>query len=141
NPEMQQSRKDLAASPSTAPAMALEAKAQLQRIAGNDKDLAAAQDAVINQMQDKKFIAGFGSNGGEEFLSYLNIGESLILKGGDAWQKWDRSITENLNRIQNDDGSWTGHHCITGRTFVTAAALMVLTIDRAPLPTAPAGAA
>ena len=43
-----------------------------------------------------------------------------------------------LNRVQNDDGSWSGHHCITGRTFVTSAALMVLTIDRAPVPVAAA---
>jgi len=33
--------------------------------------------------------------------------------------------------IQNQDGTWTGHHCITGRTFCTSAALLVLTVDRA----------
>ena len=38
--------------------------------------------------------------------------------------------------VQNGDGSWTGHHCITGRTFCTAAALLVLMSDRAPAPTA-----
>jgi len=35
--------------------------------------------------------------------------------------------------VQNADGSWSGHHCITGRTFCTAAALNVLTIDRSPI--------
>ncbi len=79
-------------------------------------------------------MAGFGSNGGEEFLSYMNIGESLVVKGGQPWHKWDTSMTANMNRIQNDDGSWTGHHCITGRTFCTAAALMVLMVDRTPVP-------
>ncbi|HEV8290789.1 MAG TPA: hypothetical protein VGP94_02645, partial [Tepidisphaeraceae bacterium] len=76
---------------------------------------------------------GFGSNGGEEFLSYLNIGESLFHKGGSDWEKWDKSMSNNVNNIQNADGSWSGHHCITGRTFCTAAALNVLTIDRSPI--------
>ena len=52
------------------------------------------------------------------------------------FRKWDRSMTQNLSQVQNGDGSWSGHHCITGRTFCTAAALMVLTVDRAPIPVA-----
>ncbi len=43
-------------------------------------------------------------------------------------------MTENLNRVQNDDGSWSGHHCITGRTFCTSTALLVLLADRTPVP-------
>ena len=35
---------------------------------------------------------------------------------------------------QNDDGSWSGHHCITGRTFCTSTALLVLMADRTPVP-------
>ncbi len=128
----------IANAPTTAPAAKAEALAMLHRFDDNDKDLAKAQDALVVRMQDKQFVQGFGSNGGEEFLSYLNIGESLILKGGDAWGKWDKSMTENLKRVQNDDGSWSGHHCITGRTFCSAAALMVLTIDRSPMPVAAA---
>jgi hypothetical protein len=77
----------------------------------------AAQQAMVNRLDDQQFVAGFGSNGGEEFLSYMNISESLVVKGGAEWQKWDAKMTENLNRVQNQDGSWTGHHCITGRTF------------------------
>ena len=46
--------------------------------------------------------------------------------GGPEWEAWDRKTTEAMNRAQNADGSWTGHHCITGRTFVTAMAVMVL---------------
>jgi uncharacterized protein (UPF0147 family) len=112
-----------------------QAKQELERFDRNDKALKKAQDAVIDRLDDKRFIAGFGSNGGEEFLSYMNIGESLVVKGGDAWEKWDRQITKNLNGIQNNDGSWTGHHCITGRTFCTSAALLVLLTDRTPVPT------
>lgn len=95
-----------------------------------------AQGALVKQLQDPTFVAGFGNNGGEEFLSYMLVSESLVGKGGKEWEDWDRSMTNNLNRVQNPDGSWTGHHCITGRTFVTSAALLVLTADRAPMPLA-----
>lgn len=120
----------------TAPAAREQAQKKLDRFEAAKKDLAEAQRAVVARLDDKQFIAGFGSNGGEEFLSYMNIGESLVVQGGDAWKSWDKSITENLNRVQNNDGSWTGHHCVTGRTFCTAAALMVLLVDRAPVPVA-----
>lgn len=113
-----------------------EAEQTLKRFSDHRQTLQQAQQAVIKRLDDKDFIAGFGSNGGEEFLSYMNIGESLAAKGGADWRKWDVSMTQNLNHIQNEDGSWSGHHCITGRTFCTAAALMVLTVDRAPMPMA-----
>ncbi len=92
------------------------------------------QRTIVDKLDDKQFIAGFGSNGGEEFLSYMNIGESLVVKGGNDWTKWDTSMTENLNRIQNNDGSWSGHHCITGKTFCTSTALLTLMVDRTPVP-------
>jgi hypothetical protein len=105
---------------------------KLARFDAVQKDQAEIEKAVVAKLDDKQFLAGFGSNGGEEFLSYLNIGESLVVKGGGPWKSWDKSITENLNRIQNADGSWSGHHCITGRTFCTSAAMLVLMVDRAP---------
>jgi len=95
-----------------------------------------AQDDVVARLDDKQFIAGFGSNGGEEFLSYMTIGESLVVKGGKTWETWDASMTQNLDRVQNGDGSWSGHHCITGRTFCTSSALLVLMSDRTPVPVA-----
>jgi hypothetical protein len=97
-------------------------------------DAEAIEGAMIARMEDAQFIAGFGNNGGEEFLSHLLIGESLALRGGDEWSRWDAAITKLVDGIQNDDGSWTGHHCITGRTFCTAAALLVLMADRTPVP-------
>ena len=96
----------------------------------------AALRSVVSKLDDRKFLSGFGSNGGEEFLSYMNIAESLRARGGRDWRKWNHTITEHLTRIQNGDGSWTGHHCITGRTFCTSAALLVLMVDRAPVPLA-----
>ena len=117
------------------------AKRELQRFDEAEDVFLAAQDAVIARLDDPQFIAGFGSNGGEEFLSHMNIGESLVVKGGEDWEKWDAKMTENLNRIQNGDGTWTGHHCITGRTFCTSSALMVLMVDRTPVPPAALAAA
>jgi hypothetical protein len=111
-----------------------EAQQQLGQIADARKVQEQAQAAVIERLDDKQFVAGFGSNGGEEFLSYMTIAESLVLKGGDEWTKWDARMTQNLDRVQNGDGSWSGHHCITGRTFCTATALLVLMADRTPVP-------
>jgi hypothetical protein len=111
-----------------------EMKRALDGIEENRRDLAQARSAVVQKLADDRFIQGFGSNGGEEFLSYMNIGESLTAQGGPEWEKWNKSTTENLNRIQNQDGTWSGHHCITGRTFCTSAALLVLTVDRATAP-------
>lgn len=122
--------------PSTQPEERAAAQRELGDIRQNQQALALATDAVVNRLDDKQFVAGFGSNGGEEFLSYMNIGETLVAKGGDEWQKWDQSMTENLNRIQSDDGSWSGHHCITGQTFCTSAALMTLMTDRVTMPIA-----
>ena len=113
-----------------------EAKKTIVRIDKNAAELQSAQQAVVKKLGDQRFMAGFGSNGGEEFLSYMNIGESLVVTGGNEWKKWDKKITDNLNHIQNADGSWSGHHCITGRTFCTSAALLVLMSDRAPVPMA-----
>ena len=111
-----------------------QAKSELRRFDEAELAFEAAQKVVIDQLENPQFIAGFGSNGGEEFLSHSNIGESLVVKGGEDWKKWDAKMTENLNRIQNTDGTWTGHHCITGRTFCTSSALMVLMVDRTPVP-------
>ena len=130
-------RRELAA-PATAPERKKEIRDALESYEENEKVLKAAQKATVKKLGDQRFISGFGSNGGEEFLSYMNIGESLVVDGGQAWKDWDEKITENLNRVQNNDGSWTGHHCITGRTFCTSAALLCLMVDRAPVPVAAA---
>lgn len=73
-------------------------------------------------------MRGFGSNGGEEFLSYLMTGESLLLQGGNEWKSWYDKMTAQLMAIQNKDGSWNGHHCITSPVFCTATCLLILSI-------------
>ena len=111
-----------------------KAQRELDRFAEAEVARRQIQQSIVDRLEDKQFMAGFGSNGGEEFLSYMNIGESLVVKGGDDWAKWDGGITQNLNRIQNADGSWSGHHCITGKTFCTSTALLSLMVDRTPVP-------
>ncbi len=111
-----------------------DARDELDRIADGRKAQGEAQGAMIDRLDEPDFVSGFGSNGGEEFLSYMNIAESLVVRADDAWRRWDGSITQNLERIQNQDGSWSGHHCITGRNFCTATALLVLMADRTPVP-------
>jgi hypothetical protein len=112
------------------------AQSKLDRIANDRKANEEANKYTVAKLKDPGFVSGFGSNGGEEFLSYMNISEALVVKGGTEWQEWDQSMSQNLSRIQNPDGSWSGHHCITGKTFCTASALLVLTADRMTLPVA-----
>lgn len=81
---------------------------------------------VVDKLGDSRFQAGFGSMGGEEFFSYLNISDSLKRTGGEPWKEWNGQIQTKLVRLQNNDGSWAGHHCITGRVAVTSAAVLTL---------------
>jgi hypothetical protein len=75
-------------------------------------------------------MSGFGNNGGEEFMSYLMTGESMLMQGGDDWKKWYDMMTGKLVNIQNQDGSWNGHHCITSPVFCTATCLLILSIHK-----------
>ena len=77
-----------------------------------------------------QFQAGFGSMGGEEFISYMNLSDSLARTGGEQWVNWNGNIKEKLVKLQNQDGSWAGHHCITGRIACTSAAIMTLLTER-----------
>jgi len=85
---------------------------------------------VVDKLGDRRFQAGFGSMGGEEFFSYLNISDSLKRTGGEAWSNWNSDIQSKLVRLQNGDGSWAGHHCITGRVAVTSAAVLTIATGR-----------
>ena len=106
----------------------------LDRLENAEKAQTAAVDGLVRQLDDKQFIQGFGNNGGEEFLSYMNISETLVVKGGKEWETWDKRIGGQLITAQDKDGGWSGQHCITGRTFCTSAALLTLLADRAPIP-------
>ncbi len=79
--------------------------------------------------QDDRVMDGFGSNGGEEFLSYLQTGESLMINRDQGWKTWYYNVSGRLISIQNLDGSWNGHHCITSPVFCTATTLLILSIN------------
>ena len=99
-----------------------------------EKDNDKVQLDLAKTVRDDRFVSGFGSNGGEEFLSFLNISEALIIKGGKDWKDWDAKMATGLEKAQDKDGSWSGQHCITGKTFCTSAALLVLMADRTQFP-------
>ncbi|MCZ6691774.1 MAG: terpene cyclase/mutase family protein [Planctomycetota bacterium] len=101
--------------------------------AGGARRLTAAfnsNERQIARLNDDKLLAGFGNNGGEEYLSYLMTSESLVIAGGEEWTKWNEKMHVRLEKIQNNDGSWAGHHCITSPVFCTAAVVQCLTADR-----------
>jgi hypothetical protein len=85
---------------------------------------------LVNQQNSQSFTQA----GGEEFLAFHLITETMLQKGGADWKQWYPVVRDKLISVQNRDGSWTGHHCITSRTFCTAAAILVLTSPNRFLP-------
>jgi hypothetical protein len=128
--------KDAAKSPAkAAPASAgvalyqsAQALEQLSRTSADRAANAPQIDAIRSQLRDSKFVNGFGSVGGEEFFSYLNVSDGLRRTGGEEWNHWRNDITARILKLQNEDGTWAGSHCITGRVAVTSAAILNLTV-------------
>lgn len=81
------------------------------------------------QAQRDDVMDGFGNNGGEEFLSYLQTGEGMVVNKDTQWTKWYDNISGRLLKIQNNDGSWNGHHCITSPVFCTATCVLILSVN------------
>ncbi len=86
-------------------------------------------NAAKQQSQADNVVTGFGNNGGEEFLSFLQTGESLVIAKDQSWKNWYGQTTGRLVQIQNPDGSWNGHHCITSPVFCTATSLLILSVN------------
>ncbi len=105
----------------------------LEQLSRSPEDRAknASEIATIkDKLSSARFVEGFGSMGGEEFFSYLNINDSLRRTGGKEWSEWHSKISQKILKLQNNDGTWAGHHCITGRVAVTSAAILNLTSAR-----------
>jgi hypothetical protein len=134
NRNLEKKARDILAKPDASKSDKEKAKGELKRFAEVEATCEKATQAIVKRLADRQFMQGFGSNGGEEFLSYMNISEALVVKGGKEWQAWDKAMSENLTHVQDRDGSRSGNHCITGKTFCTATALLVLMADRAPVP-------
>lgn len=81
-------------------------------------------------MGDAEIVSGFGSMGGEEFISYMNVSDALLKTGGKEWVEWNAQIKDRLVKLQNQDGTWAGHHGITGRVACTSAAVLTLLSER-----------
>jgi ribosomal protein L17 len=103
---------------------------------GYTKDEALKYSTAYGVYQSAKVAAqrddimdGFGNNGGEEFLSYLQTGESMIINKDNSWKTWYTNMSGRLLKIQNNDGSWNGHHCITSPVFCTATCLLILSVN------------
>jgi Squalene-hopene cyclase C-terminal domain/Prenyltransferase and squalene oxidase repeat len=103
---------------------------QLTRTKKDRKENARQIADIKMQLSDPRFITGFGSIGGEEFFSYLNISDSLHRAGGPEWVRWNTDMKAKILKMQNEDGTWAGPHCITGRVAVTGAAILMLVADR-----------
>jgi Prenyltransferase and squalene oxidase repeat len=106
---------------------------QLSRTEADRQKNAPQIAAIRADLKDARVVSGFGSIGGEEFFSYLNISDSLRRAGGPEWEKWKSDIQAKVLKMQNEDGTWAGHHCITGRVAVTSAAILTLLADREPV--------
>ncbi len=132
--QKEEQNRTIVKSPDAAPAAKAAATADLTRLEQAETAQKVAVDGLIRRLDDKAFIQGFGNNGGEEFLSYMNISETLVVRGGKDWTAWDKGICDALTHAQDKDGGWSGQHCITGRTFCTGAALLTMLADRAPIP-------
>jgi hypothetical protein len=91
---------------------------------------AFSQAMTLVKADDRAFYQA----GGEEYLSFHLITECMLQKRGESWNTWYPAVRDKLIKVQNADGSWTGHHCITARTFCTAAALLVLQAPNRYLP-------
>jgi len=105
----------------------------VEQLSRSEEDREANKDeiaAITGELSNARFVDGFGSIGGEEFFSYLNISDSLQRTGGKEWKEWNENIQSKLVRLQNEDGTWAGHHCITGRVAVTSAAILTLAVGR-----------
>lgn len=100
-------------------------KAEAQKYATSYNVYNAAKTVA----QQDNVTSGFGNNGGEEFLSFLQTGESMIIGKDLDWKKWYDKTSGTLLGIQNRDGSWNGHHCITSPVFCTATSVLILTVN------------
>ncbi len=111
-----------------------DAKRQLARLDEHEKALRDALSFMGKKSLDNDFNRGFGSDGGEEFISFTLIGEAMLSNHMKEFPDWNRAMTNRLVNSQNGNGSWSGKHCITGEVFCTATALMTMMSDRAHRP-------
>jgi hypothetical protein len=75
-----------------------------------------------------------GRQGGEEFLGALFATQALHIERDENYHDWYAKTVKALVRCQNADGSWVGHHCITGRVFCTSCSILAMLTPNRLLP-------
>lgn len=104
----------------------------LRVLYGMDKGRTAigrrATDVVLRMRFDQDVG---GRSGGEEFLGAVLATQALFLDEDARFWRWYGKICKSLLACQNRNGSWFGHHCITGRVFCTSCSIItMLTPDK-----------
>ncbi len=103
---------------------------QLTRTPADRKKHKKIIESMVKRANSEATLKGHGSMGGEEFISYQNINLAMARLGGRGSMYWNTKMKRRMADLQNRDGSWTGYHCITGRTACTAAAVMTIVAER-----------
>ncbi|MDF1701304.1 MAG: hypothetical protein P1V36_09125 [Planctomycetota bacterium] len=103
---------------------------QLSRTAATRTRFRKELKQIESKVSEPRVMKGFGSMGGEEFISYVNIAVGMARLGSQDSTRWLAGLQGRMAKLQNRDGSWSGHHCITGRTAVTGLAVLTLTAER-----------
>lgn len=88
--------------------------------------------SVIHKMRFDQDVGG--ATGGEEFLGAVYATQAPYRCVGRSTRPGTNASPRRLQHGQNADGSWQGHHCITGRVFCTACSIMTLLTPNKPLP-------
>jgi hypothetical protein len=84
---------------------------QLSRTDADRKKNGSKIQAITKKFSNPEYVSGFGSIGGEEFFSYLNISDSLHRAGGAECDKWNADTKLKLIKLQkparnNRSASW-----------------------------------
>src|SRR5262245_46715801 len=124
------SKSAVAYSLSSKPRLMLTGEVQLAAPA-SPEDRAAVK-AAVTDIDASEVLRGFGSMGGELFVSYMMAGTTVAGPDVAASTSWNKQIRGDLAKLQNADGSWAGAHCITGRVFCTSAAVLTLVEASSP---------
>lgn len=67
-----------------------------------------------------------GQEGADYFIQAF-VGQAVAAQSRNEAAEWDRRTRRVIGAFQNSDGSWVGRHCLRGRTFCTASALLAQT--------------
>lgn len=98
---------------------------------GQEPAVRRATDVILKMRFDQDVG---GREGGEEFLAVLFATQALHIERGAAFESFYPRIVAALAECQNADGSWVGHHCITGRVFCTSTAVLSMLTPNRLLP-------